>query len=148
MSDTEFQASAKVAVGPVKATFKGKVLLSDIDAAERLQDRGRGPGRRCGLRQGRRQGAARRTRKAAPRLTYDVEAQIGGKLAQLGGRLINGVAKKMADEFFANFAKAAGAGRDGVALGGPGRRNCAKRRICTSEARGRRLDPRFRPVHI
>jgi hypothetical protein len=38
-------------------------------------------------------------------MTYDVEAQIGGKLAQLGGRLINGVAKKYADEFFANFAK-------------------------------------------
>jgi carbon monoxide dehydrogenase subunit G len=42
------------------------------------------------------------------KLSYDVEAQIGGKLAQLGGRLINGVAKKMADEFFANFAKEVG----------------------------------------
>ena len=39
-------------------------------------------------------------------LSYDVKAQVGGKIAQLGGRLINGVAKKYADEFFANFAKA------------------------------------------
>ena len=46
-------------------------------------------------------------RRAAARISgYDVEAQVGGKIAQLGGRLVNGVAKKYADEFFANFAKA------------------------------------------
>jgi carbon monoxide dehydrogenase subunit G len=46
------------------------------------------------------------------RLVYDVEAQVGGKLAQLGGRLINGVAKKYADEFFVNFAKAVSTAKD------------------------------------
>ena len=57
-SDTEFQAVAKVKVGPVKATFKGKVDLTDIEPAERLHDHRRGRGRRRRLRQGRRQGPA------------------------------------------------------------------------------------------
>jgi uncharacterized protein len=104
VSDTEFQASAKVAVGPVKATFKGKVLLSDIDAPNGYTIAGEGQGGVAGFAKG---GAKVRLQDAegSTRLTYDVEAQVGGKIAQLGGRLINGVAKKTADEFFANFSK-------------------------------------------
>ena len=105
-SDTEFQAIAKVAVGPVRATFKGKVLLSDIDAPNGYTISGEGQGGVAGFAKG---GAKVRLDdgdNGGTRLSYDVEAHVGGKLAQLGGRLINGVAKKYADEFFANFAKA------------------------------------------
>src|SRR4051795_9709500 len=104
LSDTELQATAKVAVGPVKATFKGKVVLSDIDAPNGYTITGEGQGGVAGFAKG---GAKVRLQDAegSTRLTYDVEAQVGGKIAQLGGRLINGVAKKTADEFFANFSK-------------------------------------------
>ena len=104
VSDTEFQAVAKVAVGPVKATFKGRVQLADIDAPNGYTISGEGQGGVAGFAKG---GAKVRLADAGgqTRLAYDVEAQVGGKLAQLGGRLINGVAKKYADQFFANFAK-------------------------------------------
>ena len=102
-----FQAVAKVKLGPVSATFKGKVELSEIDAPNGYRISGEGEGGVAGFAKG---GAVVRleTVEEGTKLSYDVEAQIGGKLAQLGGRLINGVAKKMADEFFANFAKAVG----------------------------------------
>src|SRR6476619_4957016 len=104
-SENEMQAVAKVKVGPVSATFKGKVTLSDIDAPNGYRITGEGEGGVAGFAKG---GAVVKLEDAegGTKLSYDVEAQIGGKLAQLGGRLINGVAKKMADEFFANFAKA------------------------------------------
>ena len=105
LSNTELQATAKVAVGPVKATFKGKVLLSDLDPPNGYRISGEGQGGVAGFAKG---GATVRLSDAeggGTRMTYDVEATVGGKLAQLGGRLINGVAKKYADEFFANFAK-------------------------------------------
>ena len=103
-SDTEFQATVKAAVGPVKATFKGRVQLLDLDPPNGYRIAGEGQGGVAGFAKG---GAKVRLEEAeaGTRMTYDVEAQIGGKLAQLGGRLINGVAKKYADEFFSNFAK-------------------------------------------
>jgi carbon monoxide dehydrogenase subunit G len=104
VSDTQFTATAKVAVGPVKATFKGSVTLSDIDAPNGYTITGEGQGGVAGFAKG---GAKVRLTddESSTRLSYDVEAQVGGKIAQLGGRLINGVAKKYADQFFANFAK-------------------------------------------
>jgi carbon monoxide dehydrogenase subunit G len=104
IGDTEFRATAKVAVGPVKATFKGGVTLSDLDPPNGYTITGEGQGGVAGFAKG---GAKVRLEEAegGTRLVYDVEAQVGGKLAQLGGRLINGVAKKYADEFFANFAR-------------------------------------------
>lgn len=110
-SDTEFRAVAKVTVGPVKATFKGVVILSDIDPANGYTISGEGQGGVAGFAKG---GAKVRLEDAdgGTRLVYDVEAQVGGKLAQLGGRLINGVAKKYADEFFVNFAKAVSTAKD------------------------------------
>ncbi|HKH96768.1 MAG TPA: carbon monoxide dehydrogenase subunit G [Beijerinckiaceae bacterium] len=104
VSDTEFQATVRAAVGPVKATFKGRVQLLDLDPPNGYRIAGEGQGGVAGFAKG---GANVRLEDAegGTRMTYDVEAQIGGKLAQLGGRLINGVAKKYADEFFANFAK-------------------------------------------
>jgi uncharacterized protein len=104
IGDTEFQAVAKVSVGPVKATFKGGVTLADLDPPNGYTIRGEGQGGVAGWAKG---GAKVRLEdvEGGTRLVYDVEATVGGKIAQLGGRLINGVAKKYADEFFANFAR-------------------------------------------
>jgi carbon monoxide dehydrogenase subunit G len=104
-SDTTFIAVAKVKVGPVSATFKGKVELTDLDPPNAYRINGSGEGGVAGFAKG----SARVTLTDAPEgclLSYDVEANVGGKLAQLGGRLIDGVAKKMADQFFTNFAAA------------------------------------------
>jgi uncharacterized protein len=105
VSDTELVAKARVAVGPVKAPFSGKVTLSDLDPPNGYRISGEGQGGVAGFAKG---GATVRLEdvEGGTRMTYDVDAQVGGKLAQLGGRLINGVAKKYADEFFARFSKA------------------------------------------
>ena len=108
LSDTELQAVAKVKIGPVSARFKGKVNLSDLDPPNSYRISGQGDGGIAGFAKG---GANVRLADEAgggTRLAYDVDAQVGGKIAQLGGRLIDCTAKKLADEFFANFAKALG----------------------------------------
>ena len=104
-SDTEFQAIASIKIGPVKARWKGKVRLSDLDPPNGYKISGEGEGGVAGFAKG---GAtvALTDKDGGTLLTYNVEAQIGGKLAQLGQRLINSAAKKTADDFFANFAKA------------------------------------------
>lgn len=104
-SDTELQAVAVVKIGPVKARFKGKVHLTDLDPPNGYRISGEGEGGVAGFAKG---GATVTLAENAggTLLSYNVEAQIGGKLAQLGQRLINGAAKKIADDFFANFAKA------------------------------------------
>jgi uncharacterized protein len=103
LSDTEFQAVATNKVGPVKARFKGKVRLSDLDPPNGYRISGEGDGGVAGFAKG---GAtvALTDKDGGTLLTYNVEAQIGGKLAQLGQRLVNGAAKKLADQFFAKFA--------------------------------------------
>jgi carbon monoxide dehydrogenase subunit G len=103
--DNGFRATAKMKVGPVSARFKGKVTLSDLDPPNGYKISGEGEGGVAGFAKG---GATvgLAEKDGGTLLSYNVEAQIGGKLAQLGQRLINGSAKKLADEFFANFAKA------------------------------------------
>lgn len=105
--DGGFRATAKIKVGPVSAQFKGRVTLSDLDAPNGYRIAGEGEGGIAGFAKG---GAVVVLQEDGDGtvLTYDVEAQIGGKLAQLGQRLINGSAKKIADEFFGNLAKAVG----------------------------------------
>ena len=104
-SDTSFQAVAVTKIGPVKARWKGKVTLNDLDPPNGYKIVGEGEGGVAGFAKG--AADVRLSDKdGGTLLTYNVEAQIGGKLAQLGQRLINGTAKKLADEFFANFAKA------------------------------------------
>jgi uncharacterized protein len=105
VSETEFQAVASIKVGPVKARWKGKVRLSDLDPPNGYKISGEGEGGVAGFAKG---GAtvALADKDGGTLLSYNVEAQIGGKLAQLGQRLINSAAKKTADDFFANFAKA------------------------------------------
>jgi len=106
----EFLAVATNKVGPVKATFKGKVRLTDLDPPNGYKIVGEGEGGVAGFAKG--AADVRLSDKdGGTLLTYSVEAQIGGKLAQLGQRLINGAAKKMADEFFQKFAAAVAAGQ-------------------------------------
>ena len=109
VSDTEFQAIASIKIGPVKARWKGKVRLSDLDPPNGYKISGEGEGGVAGFAKG---GATvgLTEKDGGTLLSYNVEAQIGGKLAQLGQRLINSAAKKTADDFFANFAKAVGQG--------------------------------------
>ncbi len=102
-SDTEFSAVAVTKIGPVKARFKGKVHLTDLNPPNGYKISGEGDGGVAGFAKG---GAtvALTEKDGGTLLTYNVEAQIGGKLAQLGQRLVNGAAKKVADEFFQKFA--------------------------------------------
>ena len=94
----------------MKARWKGKVRLSDLDPPNGYLISGEGEGGVAGFAKG---GAkvALSDKDGGTLLSYDVEAQIGGKLAQLGQRLINSAAKKTADDFFVNFAKAVAAVR-------------------------------------
>jgi carbon monoxide dehydrogenase subunit G len=108
-SETEFQAVATIKIGPVKARFKGRVQLSDIDPPNGYKISGEGEGGVAGFAKG---GAVVKLtdKDGGTLLSYDVESQIGGKLAQLGQRLVQGTAKKLADDFFAKFAAAVAAG--------------------------------------
>jgi carbon monoxide dehydrogenase subunit G len=103
--ENEFSAVATNKIGPVKARFKGKVRLTDLDPPNGYKISGEGDGGIAGFAKG---GAtvALSDKDGGTLLTYNVEAQIGGKLAQLGQRLVNGAAKKLADDFFAKFAAA------------------------------------------
>jgi hypothetical protein len=101
-----FAAVAKIKVGPVSATFKGAVTLSDLDPPNSYKISGSGEGGVAGFAKGGAVVKLTDISAGGTLLSYDVEANIGGKLAQLGGRLIDGVSKKMADQFFTTFAKA------------------------------------------
>ncbi len=102
-SDTEMTATVLAKVGPVKATFKGNVTLSNIDPPNGYTISGEGKGGVAGFAKG---GAdvALRPDGDGTVLAYKVNAQVGGKLAQIGARLIDATAKQMADQFFAAFA--------------------------------------------
>ena len=97
-----FEATVVQKVGPVKATFKGAVTISDLVPNTSLKIDGSGKGGAAGFAKG---GAEVRLAQSdgGTALSYDVEAKVGGKLAQLGSRIIDGFAKKMADQFFANL---------------------------------------------
>lgn len=97
-----FEAVVKQKVGPVKATFKGAVTLEDVNAPESYRIVGEGKGGVAGFAKG---AADVRLSEAAEgtELSYVVDAKVGGKLAQLGSRLIDGFARKMADQFFERF---------------------------------------------
>ena len=106
LSDTEFQAVVRVKMGPVSARFNGKVHLTDIQPPDSYRIAGEGEGGVAGFAKG---GATVRLADSdggGTKLSYDVDAQVGGKIAQLGARLVDSTAKKLAGEFFDNFAKA------------------------------------------
>ncbi|MEM7506425.1 MAG: carbon monoxide dehydrogenase subunit G [Pseudomonadota bacterium] len=105
--DNGFTATVKQKVGPVSATFKGQVELSNIVPGESYTISGEGKGGAAGFAKGGADVALADT-DGGTMLTYKVDAKVGGKLAQLGGRLIDGFAKKMADQFFSNFQTTVG----------------------------------------
>jgi carbon monoxide dehydrogenase subunit G len=103
VSDTEMTAKVRLRIGPVSASFTGKVTLSDIDPPNGYKISGEGQGGVAGFAKG---GAVVTLREDGGEtvLDYNADAQVGGKIAQVGARLIAGTARKLADEFFGKFA--------------------------------------------
>ena len=103
VSDTQLTARVGLAVGPVKATFTGKVTLSALDPPNGYRISGEGQGGVAGFGKG---SAVVRLADdpGGTRLTYSADASVGGKLAQIGSRLVEATARKLSDEFFTRFA--------------------------------------------
>lgn len=107
VSGTRFNAVVRAKVGPVRARFRGEVTLSDLNPPESYTLSGQGKGGAAGFARG--EASVQLTADGdATVLSYDVSASVGGKLAQLGGRLIDNAAKKLAAEFFKNFQQIVG----------------------------------------
>lgn len=106
-SETEMTAVVVTKIGPVKAKFSGEVRLENINAPVSYSIVGEGKGGIAGFAKG---GADvhLETVDEGTKLTYEAKAQVGGKLAQLGSRLIDSTAKKLAGEFFSNFSEKVG----------------------------------------
>lgn len=106
-SPTQFTARVTAKVGPVKATFTGAVTLSDLNPPQGYRITGEGQGGAAGFAKG---GAEVKLEEDGDVtiLRYTANAAVGGKLAQIGSRLIDGTAKKLSDEFFGNFAQVLG----------------------------------------
>jgi len=104
LSDTEMTATVRAKVGPVSARFGGKVTISDRDPPNGYKITGEGTGGPAGFAKG---GATVKLSDDgdATKLSYVVEANVGGKLAQIGSRLIDATARQMAGNFFAKFAE-------------------------------------------
>lgn len=103
VSDTEFTATVTTKVGPIKARFAGRVTLSDVNAPCGYTISGEGQGGIAGFAKG---GAAVSLQPDGPDATvlrYTVHAAVGGKIAQLGARLIDSTARKLAQQFFTRF---------------------------------------------
>ncbi|MSQ18511.1 MAG: carbon monoxide dehydrogenase [Betaproteobacteria bacterium] len=104
VSDTEYKMTMTAAVGPVRAKFNGKLNLSEVNPPVSYTIAFEGSGGAAGFGKGSAQ-VALAPEGNGTKLSYSAKAQIGGKLAQVGARLIDGVAKKMADDFFSAFKK-------------------------------------------
>ena len=107
LSETEYRAIAVTKIGPVKARWKGRVFLSEFDAPNSYRISGAGEGGVAGFAKGT-AAVSLADHEGGTRLSYAAEAQIGGKIAQLGQRLVLSASKKIADEFFAKFASTVG----------------------------------------
>lgn len=110
-SDNEYLLTMTAKVGPVSARFKGKMTLLDVQAPDAYTLQFEGQGGVAGFAKGEAQ-VSLAPEGDGTRLSYSVKASIGGKLAQVGARLIDGVAKKMAEQFFSAFNKHASGGSD------------------------------------
>jgi hypothetical protein len=105
VSETEFSARVISKIGPIKATFKGRVTLSDLDPPNSYTISGEGQGGMAGFAKGSAVVSLDEVEPGVTLLCYDVQASVGGKIAQLGARLIDSTSKRMADEFFTTFAE-------------------------------------------
>ncbi|MEO0496135.1 MAG: carbon monoxide dehydrogenase subunit G [Pseudomonadota bacterium] len=101
---TDLNATVKVKIGPVKATFKGEVELTDLNPPESYRISGSGKGGVAGFASGHADVRLEEVPEGTM-LHYDVKADVGGKLAQLGSRLIDSTAKKLAKQFFSNLSE-------------------------------------------
>ena len=97
-----FEATVTQKVGPVRATFKGSIELSEVNEPESYTISGQGKGGAAGFAKG-----SAKVRlvevEGGTELGYEVEARVGGKLAQIGSRIVSGVARKLTKEFFERF---------------------------------------------
>ncbi len=114
VSDTEFTAKVVAKVGPVRATFSGKVTLADLDPPQGYTIAGEGTGGVAGFAKGSAKVRLDEDGEASV-LKYEVQAHVGGKLAQIGSRLIDATSRKMAEDFFTRFAAAVAPGEAGSA---------------------------------
>src|SRR5271168_2319423 len=103
--DTHFNAAAVLKIGPVKATFNANIALDNLDPPRRCTLKGEGQGGVAGFARGEAE-VVLTPEGDGTVLSYTAQAQIGGKLAQIGQRLIDGAAKQIADDFFVRFAAA------------------------------------------
>ncbi|MFM0033734.1 CoxG family protein [Paraburkholderia strydomiana] len=101
--ENAYLVTLSAAVGPVKARFKGRMQLTDIDAPNAYNMVFEGQGGAAGFAKGSTRVTLEADGDAATKLTYTASAQVGGKLAQIGSRLIDGAARKIAGEFFKRF---------------------------------------------
>ena len=118
VSDTEFTAKVRAKVGPVSASFGGKVNLSDLDPPKAYTISGEGSGGVAGFAKGSARVRLNEDGGETTVLHYEVQAHVGGKLAQIGSRLIDATSRKMAEDFFGRFVAAvspAAAGNGGEA---------------------------------
>lgn len=114
-SDTDMTATVSLKIGPIKARFEGAVQLSNLDPPHSYRIAGEGKGGAVGFAKG---GADVSLEAEAPdvtNLSYVVKADVGGKIAQLGARLIDSTAKKLATEFFGTFREIVGKTQDRLA---------------------------------
>lgn len=111
-SDNEYLLTMTAKVGPVSAKFKGRMTLLDVQAPDSYTLQFEGQGGVAGFAKGEAR-VQLAPEAGSTRLTYSVKANIGGKLAQVGARLIDGVAKKTAEQFFTAFNKRASGGAAG-----------------------------------
>jgi hypothetical protein len=105
VSDTEWQAIVATRIGPVQARFNGRVQLADLQPPTAYTLRFEGQGGAAGFASGEARVSLAAAGDSTTTLTYTANAKVGGKIAQLGARLIDGAAAKLADDFFTRFAE-------------------------------------------
>ena len=118
--DGAFNVTMAARVGPVSARFKGRMTMTDVDPPNAYTLHFEGQGGAAGFARGEARVSLAPSGAAETALSYVAKAQVGGKLAQIGSRLIDGAAAKMADDFFARFAARLGAPAAGATAGGTG----------------------------
>jgi carbon monoxide dehydrogenase subunit G len=102
-SDTDMTATVVLRIGPIKASFEGEVKLANLNPPHSYSIQGEGKGGIAGFAKGGADVSLAEDGPAATVLSYAVKADVGGKIAQLGGRLIDSTAKKLATQFFTNL---------------------------------------------
>jgi len=120
ISDTEFTARIAARIGPVSARFSGKVTLSDLDPPNGYRIAGEGQGGAAGFAKGAATVTLADDGASGPVLRYQADGSVGGKIAQIGSRLVKGAAQKTADDFFARFAEHVAGGAAPATTGADG----------------------------